>query len=62
MIRKYLPYVLIATSLVLLIVLMTTINNRQAEGLGIMHPTTVIEAVVSILLMTIGIAMVLKRL
>lgn len=62
MIKKYLPYLLITSAVVVLIMLLSTIHSRNEQGLGIMHPTTVSEAVISILLMTVGIALLLKRL
>ena len=61
MIKKYLPYILIVVSLVLLLILMTTIQNLRNNGEGIMHLETIMEAVFSILFMTVGIAMILKR-
>lgn len=61
MIKKILPYVLIGISLVLLMVLMTTITTLRENNQGILKTETIIEAVISILMMTIGIAILLKR-
>lgn len=62
MIKKYLPATLLFSGIILLIIMMFTISGKEEQKIPLMHPTIIAEAVISILLMTVGIALLLKRL
>ena len=62
MIKKYLPITILAAGIILLFVMMAEIQGVRNEGGTIMQLPIILKAVISILLMSIGGAKLLKRL
>jgi hypothetical protein len=61
MIKKYLPHILLTASLIVLMVLLTEIQAQRDKEEGILKLPLLIKAVSSILLMSFGIVILLKR-
>ena len=61
MVKKWLPYLFALAAIVALVFLMNTLNDREKLGMKLTHPKILTEGALFVILMTIAISMLLKK-